>query len=170
MDRFAACVAVTLAYEGGFSDNPADPGGATNFGITKRALEGFLGFPVTVENMQALRQPAAIAVYREDYWSLLRCAELPAGVDLMVFDFGVNAGPARAARALQGWVGAVTDGEIGPRTLAAVAAVDPVRLIDGLATVRMDLLRAAPTWSTFGNGWSNRVTDVRAKARAMATA
>jgi hypothetical protein len=167
-DNFDACVAATLAYEGGFSDNPADPGGATNFGITRRTMESFLGRPVSVDEMRTLSSGTAIEVYRANYWNHLRCGDLPRGVDLTLFDFAVNSGPATAAKALQALVGVAQDGAIGRVTLAATVAAEPGKLVDELATARLSYLRGLSTFAEFGDGWTRRVEDVRSRARQMA--
>jgi hypothetical protein len=167
-DNFDRCVAVTLAYEGGFSDNPTDPGGATNFGITKRTLEAFLGHEVAVDDVRAMSSGTAIEIYRANYWNHMRCGDLPAGVDLMVFDYGVNSGPATAIRALQGLVHVAQDGAIGRVTLGAVAQAGAATLVNGLAQTRMAYLRGLATFADFGHGWTRRVDDVQQKARQMA--
>jgi hypothetical protein len=167
-DNFSRCVAVTLAYEGGFCDNPDDPGGATNFGITKRTLEAFLGHAVTVDDVRTMSSSTAIEIYRANYWNQMRCGDLPAGVDLMVFDFGVNSGSATAIKALQGLVQVAQDGAIGPVTLGAVANASAPILVAGLGQARMTYLRNLSTFADFGEGWTNRVTDVQQKAQTMA--
>jgi hypothetical protein len=167
-DNFNACVAVTLAYEGGFVDDPADPGGATNFGITKRSLEAFLGQAVSVDDVRTMSSSTAIEIYRANYWNLLRCADMPAGIDLMVFDFGVNSGPATAAKALQGLVGATADGAIGAHTLAALGHAAPADLVDELASARLAYLRGLADVASFADGWTKRVGDVCQKAHTMA--
>jgi len=73
-----------------------------------------------------------------------------------------------AARTLQGVVGAAMDGAIGPRTLAALARVEPREVVQGVCDARMAFLRSLGTWSAFGRGWTRRVGDVRQKALAMA--
>jgi hypothetical protein len=166
--NFDRCVAVTLAYEGGFVDDPADPGGATNFGITKRTLEAYFGYAVSVDDVRNLSSSTAIAIYRANYWNQMRCGDLPAGVDLMVFDYGVNSGPATAIKALQGLVRVEQDGSIGPQTLGAVANATPMSLVNGLAQTRMNYLRGLPTFAQFGDGWTRRVTDVQQKGQQMA--
>jgi hypothetical protein len=166
-DNFSRCVAVTLAYEGGFCDNPDDPGGATNFGITKRTLEAFLGHAVTVDDVRGMSSSTAIEIYRANYWNQMRCGDLPAGVDLMVFDFGVNSGTATAIKALQGLVRVAQDGAIGPVTLGAVANASAPMLVTGLGQARMAYLRGLPAFADFGDGWTNRVTDVQQKAQTM---
>jgi hypothetical protein len=166
-DNYDRCVAVTLAYEGGFSDNPNDPGGATNFGITRRTLEAFLGHAVTVDDVRAMSSSTAIEIYRANYWNQMRCGDLPAGVDLMVFDFGVNSGTATAVKALQGLAGVPQDGAIGRVTLSAVTAASPQSLVGGLAQARMDYLRGLTTFADFGDGWTKRVADVQQKALLM---
>jgi len=87
-----------------------------------------------------------------------------------VFDYGVNSGVARAAKALQRLVSVEADGAIGPATLAAVARRDPVALIAALCDERLAFLKSLKTWAAFGNGWSRRVADVRAAALQMAAA
>ena len=166
-DNFDHCVAVTLAYEGGFSDNPADPGGATNFGITERTLEAFLGHPVTADDVRGMSSGTAIEIYRANYWNQMRCSDLPAGVDLMVFDFGVNSGPATAIKALQELVGVTPDGAIGRLTLGAVAGASAATLVSGLAEARMAYLRRLASFADFGHGWTRRVTDVQQRAHLM---
>jgi lysozyme family protein len=166
-DDFDSCVAVTLAYEGGFADNPTDPGGATNFGITLRTLEAFVGHAVTVNDVRTMSSSTAIEIYRANYWNQMRCGDLPAGVDLMVFDFGVNSGPATSVKALQKLVGVTQDGAIGPITLGAVAQVAPTTLVTGLGQARMAYLRSLASFAEFGDGWTKRVTEVQQKALQM---
>ena len=111
------------------------------------------------------------ATYRTHYWNTIRGDDLPAGIDLMVFDFGVNAGPARAVRLLQEAVGAFPDGAIGPATLRAVRGVnDTAALVDRLAAARIAYYRSLGTFAAFGCGWVKRVEQVRQKARGMVSA
>jgi hypothetical protein len=168
VDSFDRCVAVTLAYEGGFADTAGDPGGATNFGITRRTLEAYLGHAVSVDDVRNMSSSTAIAIYRANYWNQMRCSDLPAGVDLMVFDYGVNSGPATAIKALQGLVRTTQDGAIGPITLRAVADEASNSLVNGLAQARMAYLRGLPTFAQFGDSWTRRVIDVQQKAQQMA--
>jgi lysozyme family protein len=169
-DNFPPCVTVTLSYEGGFADDPSDPGGATNFGITARTLAHYLGRDVTTADIQAMSQSTAMAIYRTTYWNAMCCGELPPGVDLSVFDFGVNSGTSTAIKALQGQIGVTQDGVIGPVTLGAVAGVAPMTLVNGLALARLAYLRGLSTFVTFGDGWTARVNGVQAHAQAMADA
>jgi lysozyme family protein len=169
-DNFDACVALILANEGGFCDQPADPGGATNFGITKRTLEAFVGHGVSVDDVRNLSSNTAIEIYRSNYWNVMRCGDLPPGVDLMVFDYGVNSGPATSVKALQALVGVPQDGAVGKITLGAVEKVAPETLVNGLAQARMTFLRSLDTFETFGAGWTKRVTEMQQKATLMALA
>jgi lysozyme family protein len=89
-------------------------------------------------------------------------------VDYVVFDMAVNSGPGRAVRLLQSAVGAVPDGAIGPKTLAAVQAQDPATLIETYQRTRQHFLEALPTFATFGKGWTRRVVDVGEVAVRMA--
>ena len=169
-DNFAVCIAEILQQEGGFVNNPADPGGATNLGITKATLEAFRESQVTEDDVRNLTKDEAQEIYRAKYWNVMRCNDLPPGIDLMVFDFGVNAGPQRSVKLLQKSAGVTTDGSVGPITLAEVRAADPAALIARFAQGRMDHYRSLPTFETFGRGWTNRTEAIRAAALRMALA
>lgn len=174
--NFKRCVDIVIGREGGFVENPKDPGGATNLGITLATLRSWRSDDdrsdndtVTVDDVRKLTIEDAQDIYRTRYWNALRCDELPAGIDLMVFDFGVNAGPSRAAKILQKVVGAEADGSIGPRTIAAAKAGSAREAISAMAKERLAFYQKLPTWETFGNGWTNRTKAVEAAALAMAT-
>jgi lysozyme family protein len=166
-DRFQRCVGITLAQEGGFCDNRNDPGGATNFGITQATLRSARNADVTIDDVRGLGRDEACEIYRANYWLPSRCGDMPAGVDLMVFDFSVNAGPRNAVRSLQRLIGVKDDGSVGPVTLAALARADQKSLISGIAQSRLSYYRALPTWADFGNGWANRVRQVEQSALLM---
>lgn len=167
-ERFAACVTVTLAYEGGWVDDPHDHGGATNRGITIATLSEWLGRPATKAEVRDLSEATARAIYRAKYWDAVRGDDLPAGVDLAVFDFAVNSGVGRAARALQRCVGVSPDGAVGPITLLAVRTSDPASLADRICAARLSFLQGLGQWDRYGRGWGRRVEDVRKRAAQMA--
>jgi peptidoglycan hydrolase-like protein with peptidoglycan-binding domain len=166
-ENFAACLEIVLQQEGGFSDNPADPGGATKFGITLKTLADFREKPVTKEDVQALTKDEAREIYRANYWNTMSCNQLPRGIDLIAFDFGVNAGPRTAIKALQRAAGVTDDGSIGPVTLAAIRAHQPANLVNRMAAERMKHYRSLTTFDTFGTGWSNRNEAVKQAATRM---
>ncbi|HEY7821399.1 MAG TPA: glycosyl hydrolase 108 family protein, partial [Acidimicrobiia bacterium] len=118
--NFPKCLAVTLTHEGGYVNHPRDPGGATNLGVTHKTLAAHLGRPVSKQDVRNLTQGDVEPIYRRGYWLPVKGENLPHGVDLAVFDFGVNSGPSRSAKYLQGVVGVAKDGKIGPKTLIAV--------------------------------------------------
>jgi lysozyme family protein len=167
--NFPAEEADELVFEGGFSDNPADPGGATDFGITLATLSHWLGRPATIAELKGLSDAEKAAIYRGLYWNVIQGDALPAGVDLVVFDMAVNGGPKRAAEMLQGmFFGLTVDGVIGPKTLAAVATWEPAETIRAYSMARQVFYESLPTFKTFGDGWLNRVAACETKALALA--
>ncbi|WP_136621456.1 MULTISPECIES: glycoside hydrolase family 108 protein [Mesorhizobium] len=168
MDRnFARALALVLKSEGGWSDNPADPGGATMKGVTLANFRRYVKADATMADLRSISDAQVAAVYRRFYWDAVLGAELPDGVDHAVFDFAVNSGPGRAAKYLQAAVGVAQDGRIGPATLAAVKARPAGVIIDALCDARLAFLQRLPTWKTFGRGWSDRVRSVRVQALLM---
>ena len=164
---FDGCLPIVLASEGGFVDDPRDPGGATNLGITRQTLSAWLGRPASLAEVRALTPAAAAPIYRADYWNAAHCGDCPAGVDLMVFDAAVNQGVGRAIRILQAALGVAVDGGFGPATLAAVRAADPATLVGAIAARRSADYRGLAGFPRFGEGWLERVERTCAAALSM---
>lgn len=168
--NFEACLGVILESEGGFVDNPHDPGGATNLGVTLRTLSAWNGRPASIADVEALTPASVAPIYRADYWGVTHCPELPAGVDLMTFDAAVNEGPGAGMRQLQAACGVASDGLYGPATAAAIASLDVATLIRSFAATRCAFYRDLAGFPRFGVGWLARVNRTEAKALAMAGA
>jgi lysozyme family protein len=156
-----------LHHEGGYVNNPKDPGGMTNLGCTKNTWEEYCGHPVDEKVMRALTPADVAPLYKRRFWDKIKGDELPAGVDYVVFDCAINSGPGRATKFLQACVGVEVDGDIGPKTLAAVKAFNAKQLIEDYSKRRLSFLIDLPHWDTFGKGWSRRVGEVEATALNM---
>jgi lysozyme family protein len=169
-DNFAKSLATTLYHEGGFVNHPQDPGGMTNLGVTKRAWEAWKKSPVTEQDMRNLTPEMVAPFYKEMYWDLAKCDDLPAGVDYCVFDAAVNSGVGRSVKWLQQCVGATPDGKIGPKTIAATQNIAPKTLIEMMIEQRIVFLQSLPTWGAFGKGWGRRVVEVRSESLKIAEA
>jgi len=166
-DNFQKALAAVLVHEGGFVNNPKDPGGMTNLGCTKATWEDHCGHPVDEKTMRALTPSDVGPLYRQKYWNKVCGDDLPVGVDYVVFDAAINSGPGKAAKWLQACVGVEPDGGIGPKTLAAVRAFDREQLIDDYCKRRLSFMMDLSTWPTFGKGWARRVNEVNATALSM---
>lgn len=163
--NFAAALAFTLQCEGGWSDNPDDPGGCTMKGITLATFEGF--YPgATADELRAITDDQIQHIYSVGYWAPVHGDELPSGVDLSVFDFGVNAGPRRSRELLQQAVGVTVDGTLGPISMAAINAASPSAVIAALAGLQKSYYQGLDGWDEFGAGWSAR--NERRAVAAMA--
>lgn len=158
------CLEIILHHEGGYVNHPKDPGGETNMGVTKRVYEEWGG----TKDMQDLTFEDVEPIYRKNYWDRVKGDELPAGLDLCVFDFGVNAGTGRAAKFLQEMIGATADGAIGPNTLKALAVYCDGEGVKGAISEyqkrRQDYYESLSTFSTFGRGWTRRVNETTEEA------
>jgi lysozyme family protein len=166
-DNFDSALKAILHHEGGFVNHPADPGGMTNLGVTKKVWEEWVGHPVDEKAMRALTPEIVGPMYKAKFWDKVKGDDLPNGVDYCVFDAAVNSGPGRAAKWLQACVGVDQDGGIGPKTLAAVAAFDPKDLVEDYNKRRLSFLMDLPHWGTFGKGWGRRVAEVKSTASSM---
>ena len=164
---FDACIKVILASEGGFVDDPTDPGGATNLGITIATLSAERGDHCTVADVKALGVPEATRIYLASYWNPAHCGELPGGLDLMVFDAAVNSGVSRAIRLLQRAVGVDDDGAFGGHTKAAVAAMSPRDAVNAYHDAHAAFYEGLPTFWKYGKGWLARNDRTRSIALGM---
>ena len=165
--RFEVCLPAILASEGGFVDDPADPGGATNLGVTRATLSSWLGRAATIADIEALTPAAVAPIYRARYWDLSRAGDCPPGVDLMVFDEAVNQGVGHALATLQSALGVTADGVLGPATQAAMTSAEPARLIRDIAANRAAGYRALPEFPKFGRGWLSRLDRTTVLALRM---
>jgi lysozyme family protein len=160
-----------LHHEGGYVNHPKDPGGMTNLGVTKRVYEEWVGYTVSENTMQNLTNEDVSPIYKKNYWDRVKGDQLPAGLDLCVFDFGVNAGTGRAAKYLQTLIGTVADGGIGPNTLktldAYVSKHGVKETIENYQAERQKYYESLSTFDTFGRGWTRRVTETTEMALSM---
>lgn len=143
-----------LEHEGGFVNHPKDPGGATNYGITKRTLEAYFGRPFTVQDVRNLSVDTAREIYERQYWA--HFSGLPAGLDLVAFDFGVNAGPNRAMRHVN--MRRRLDGTFPP---------DMKAVIDNYCRTRLEFYQTLRGYPIFGRGWTRRTEAARRAAHAI---
>jgi len=141
-----------LSYEGGFVDNPADPGGATNWGISARSYPKL--------DIKNLTKEEAQEIYRCDYWNAVHGDELPGPLAMVAFDAAVNQGAGTAKRMLQVALDVTTDGIIGPRTIKAAhdRGLDAVvRLLTERAVWYHQIMRDNPALSIFAHNWYFRL-------------
>ena len=157
--NYQKCLKTILHHEGGYVNHPKDPGGETNLGVTKRVYEEHGG----TKDMKELTVEDVAPIYKKGYWDKMKGDDLPSGLDLCVFDFGVNAGPGRAAKFLQKMIGTTVDGGIGPMTLAKVNEyVDSNGLEESIKqyqSARQEYYENLSTFNTFGKGWTRRVDE-----------
>jgi lysozyme family protein len=145
----------TLIHEGGFSDNSADPGRATNMGITQADMPG--------QNMRELTVDQAVAYYEEHYVKPLYAQITDQAVGEKIFDLGVLFGVGTAVSILQLTLSITQDGQFGPNTLSAVNQAEPVSLLThykgNLATHAFNVANAKPQERIFLQGWLNRINS-----------
>ena len=166
-----------IKHEGGFTDDEGDPGnqcgdghgnkGSTNLGVTAIVWAAWTGKPAPIEVMKQLTKEDIKPMYKSKYWDAVLGDHLPSGVDISVADFGVNAGPSRAAKRLQRVVMATQDGKIGPKTLSMVFNMEPATLLDKYAEAREAYYRSLKTFEIYGRGWLRRNDEVFEKAKSM---
>jgi lysozyme family protein len=150
LDAFATAVEFVLKQEGGLTNDPADPGGLTNFGIDQRSHPGV--------DVRALTRDGAIAIYRETYWAGSKADQLPTALAILFFDAAVNQGARAATTDLQRSLRVAEDGALGPVTLQAVATVRDQRVLAvEFAARRAMRYGSTSTFPRFGLGWMRRL-------------
>ncbi|NUM72724.1 glycoside hydrolase family 108 protein [candidate division KSB1 bacterium] len=160
--------------EGGFVNNPKDPGGATDRGITQKTFDAWNRVKkLPLRSVKGISKDVAEEIIFENYMRPVKFDDLPAGLDYAMADYSVNSGPARANKELQRLIGVSADGIFGNITLSKVQQIaqEPGGihdLIEGLCAARMAFLRGLPHWPEFKNGWTDRVQTVQEAALKMA--
>ena len=159
--NYTSSLAILLqVLEGGYSDNPADPGGATNFGVTQRALDAARAthpewnLPAAVQDLTA---GAVAPFYETDYWRAVQGDNLPQPIGDVLFWQAVNQGVPAVTACVQQLLGLHIDCQFGPVTASAVARQDPTDFVARfLAATAVNYTRSS-NWPTFGAGWMRRV-------------
>lgn len=151
-DNYEACLAITLKWEGGDVDHPADPGGKTRWGVTQAVYSAWRkAHGKASASVFSMTKPEMLAIYKENYWDAVKGDNLAYGVDLATWDFGVNSGPARARNIL----------------LTSIGGTD-IQTIQKICAKRLSFVQGLKIWKTFGKGWSRRIADIEARAVKMA--
>jgi lysozyme family protein len=171
INNFDKCLEELLIHEGKFVNHPEDRGGITNLGVTIRVWEEWVGHPVSEKEMQNLTPLMVKPLYKRKYWDACNADNLISGLDYVVFDVAVNSGVGRAIKLLQSCVGATPDGSFGSITNALVkkASSNPNKIIELYSAKRLEFLESLRAFTTFGKGWSRRVSEVKATALEMIT-
>jgi len=151
MGRFDQFIERLLSHEAGYVNDPKDPGGETQWGISKRSYPAL--------NIRKLTREAAIAIYRRDFWEASRADDLAPAVAFQLLDAAVNSGIPQATRWLQQAVGVADDGVIGPVTLGALRIADPADVVMRFNGARLDFMSRLATWDRFGKGWARRIAQ-----------
>jgi lysozyme family protein len=166
-NTFDKCLQVIFAAEGGFSDNSADRGGPTNYGVSSAFLES-IGSDKTPEE---LTRDEARDLYRKYFWGPVQGDDLPPPVALIIFDMAVNSGVKTAIRRLQyvlkNYQAVDQDGAMGPRTLTAVQSAYHLyneiflgELLNSRREYYADIIRKNPSQGVFARGWNNRLNKL----------
>lgn len=142
-----AAISKTLTYEGGYTNDPRDPGGATNWGITITDARRYWKYDASPADVKAMPKSVAVEIYRKKYWAVLDCDNRPSGPDFVDFDLGVNSGIKRVSAFRR---------VLDPLKLA------PVDYVKRACAMRLSFLRSLKTFVYFGKGWSRRVASVEA--------
>lgn len=153
--------------EGGYVNNPKDPGGPTDRGITQKTFDAHnrsKGLPV--RPVRGISKELADEIIVENYMTPIRFDDLPAGLDYSVADFAVNSGVKRAAIELQRIVGVKADGVIGDLTLEAIETFRTLELIQEYNRRRLAYVRGLSTFKTFGKGWTIRIDGAKTGVQA----
>lgn len=172
--KYSRALELVLAHEGGvrLSLDPQDPGNWTGGRIGAGELRG-TKFGISAAayprlDIANLTEDAAAAIYRRDYWDACRCEEMPWPVALVIFDAAVNQGPGTARRLLQACVGVRQDGDLGPRSMAAMEAMPPLALAREIQAQRLLRYTGTAGWSRFGLGWTRRAFAIMTEAARQA--
>lgn len=150
-----------VSNEGGYSNNPADPGGETNWGITWTVLREAIGAGIvpsgtTIKN---LTRNQAKDIYRWRFWGQGKMDSFDGAISFQTFDAAVNHGIETAIRLLQRAAGVADDGNIGPITVAAIKSKSVTDMLMLFIAYRIRYWTKLSTWLTFGKGWANRAAD-----------
>lgn len=192
-DNFSTAHTFTAKWEGGLSDDAADSGGLTKFGVDLAMMQDIAStqagrdtldrmgviLPVTRSTIKNLTETQAASIYRWQAWEALKLDQIPLRPAVVLYDAAVNSGPKQSVKfAQRGYNACVaygqpldTDGIMGPATRQAMQQADTDKILMAMLDQREkffnDLVAAKPSQEVFLRGWLNRVTDLRRFVRGL---
>lgn len=152
--NFDDAFTILIGHEGGYQSPEQarqrnDPGGETNYGISRRSYPG--------EDIKGMTLARAKEIYKRDFWGPAGCDAVPDAIKFDLFDMAVNSGVKRAVRTLQAACGEVQDGILGPRTLQAVQSMPKGVLSARFNGHRLAFMTSLPNWADSSKGWARRI-------------
>lgn len=167
--NFDNSLTAVLRSEGGYTNDPNDPGGATSHGVVQRVYDAYrTALQLPRQSVRFITDGEVRNIYHAQYWNAVQGDRLPLGLDYCVFDEGVNSGPVKSIKDLQAALSVGMDGQLGMVTLGALTATTNIgALINRVCDLRLNFLHRLRTWRFFSNGWSSRVANVRATSLQM---
>ena len=154
--EFCEAVKVILKHEGGYVNDPNDPGGETKYGISKRAYPKL--------DIKRLTKKEARKIYKKDYWDKIKADRLPPQVRLAAFDFAVNSGVYRSISLIQKVAKVKRDGVLGPKTLKQISLMNPAKLAETFLKERTYFYFRNKNFHLYGKGWMKRLVDIAYKS------
>ncbi len=149
--KFLTAINRVLGHEGGYVNDPADPGGETKWGISKRSYPNV--------SISELTRNQAIAIYYRDFWLKAHCEELSEGAGYQLMDSAVNSGISQSIRFVQRAVGVGDDGVFGPVTLEALRKISKTDFIMLFLAERLEFMTKLRNWPNHGKGWARRIAQ-----------
>ena len=168
MKNFDQCLKIVLQFEGGYVDDPNDPGGETNLGVTKNVWKEWVNRPVEIGEMRQLTPELVAPLYRVKYWDAIKADDLPSGLDLCAFDCAVNQGVNRSIKFLEQSVNDDLSGVMDDDLIEKINSLVPILLIDDFTLKREMHYKMLPTFNIYGKGWMKRLDEVEDMAKQMA--
>ena len=166
--KFKTCLKFVLVSEAGKDDDPDDAGGRTHTGITQAQYDHWRKLHnKPKKDVWESTEDERAAVYHELYWQPMQCEKMPLAIAYMVFDCSVLHGVNFAPKAAQYAIGVRQDGVIGPVTLAAAKAQNPLRVLDRMREKRWERMQSRPSFPKFKAGWKKRLDDVERNVKSL---
>lgn len=162
---YPTAIAFVLKQEGGYSNDPQDPGGPTNYGITIIDARKYWKADASASDVKSMPLSVARDIYQSKYWQVVAGPLLPAGLDLCTFDSAVNSGTGRADKWLAKAIGSPLKSY--PELARLAPSVNQDAAIDKYCDTRLSFLHSLKTWGHFGAGWGKRVASLRATAHVL---
>lgn len=173
MSRFDDCLKFVLSWEGGYTNDPDDPGGATNFGIIQKEYDLYRkAHSLPSQSVKNISQEEYTSIYTTEFWNPVHGGTDNAPLDLVLFDAAVNNGVGMSIRWLQASIGTAADGDWGSGTDAALANYLKTHTVKDLSvhvcnlreSRYRSLVQQHPKLAKFLKGWLARLNDVRKHA------
>ena len=162
MERIEKLKSFILSWEGGFVNDPRDPGGATNKGVTLATFRSVFGKDKTVKDLKKITDSQWMTIFKTKFWDRYKADSIKdEWITYLLVDWLWTSGPGNAIERVQKFLGLKIDGIVGNVTINKINSYNGKELFTKLWHLRENFIKTRAQYLIYGKGWLRRLNGIQ---------